>query len=613
MKARDILNLLLRAVPRSLFHDYRVMGKYLLPYWQGLLLFTALAIICAFFEAVSLSALVPLVQMMESMQEPGGTLWGILEGAFSAVGIELTFTTLLALITIVFLLGQVLLYVKKKLQVNLRVDFCRNLKVRTFRDILSADISYHHSQKTGNFLNLLVAEIENAGYGLFAFTELLTDLFFIAVYTIMLLYISVEVTLLVVAISLVAFFFMNRWLRRSGIYGKRLVELNTEQNNFLAERFSLLRLIKTSSAEPSEVHLFRDISQRFRDGHADYGITGTNIEVVFQSIIFIIAVAVLFVSTDILHLQVALIFLFLFVLVRISAPLRDVNSRRYELAREIPSYTKLDAILQEVEANRRVKEGPRIFQGFTRSLAFRNVSFSYNGKMPVLSGVSIEIPKNRMLALVGASGGGKSTIADLITRLIDPDEGSIEIDGVDIREFTLSSYRRKLGVVSQEIFIFNDSVLANICYGEDEISLPKAMDAAKVANAHNFIAELPEGYDTVLGERGTKLSGGMKQRIALARAIYKSPEIFILDEATSSLDSESEQIIQNSIRELQKKYTIVTIAHRLSTIRNADCIVVIEKGRVVETGTHEELLARGGPFTRYYRVQHGDEDTVRNG
>jgi ABC-type multidrug transport system fused ATPase/permease subunit len=168
-------------------------------------------------------------------------------------------------------------------------------------------------------------------------------------------------------------------------------------------------------------------------------------------------------------------------------------------------------------------------------------------------------------------------------------------------------------VVSQEIFIFNDSVLANICYGEDEISLPKAMDAAKVANAHNFIAELPEGYDTVLGERGTKLSGGMKQRIALARAIYKSPEIFILDEATSSLDSESEQIIQNSIRELQKKYTIVTIAHRLSTIRNADCIVVIEKGRVVETGTHEELLARGGPFTRYYRVQHGDEDTVRNG
>ncbi|MDD1667152.1 MAG: ABC transporter ATP-binding protein/permease [Methanomicrobiales archaeon] len=605
MKARDLLNLLLKAVPRGLLHDYLLMGRYLLPYWRGLTLFTALAIVCAFFEAVSLSALVPLVQMMESPEEPGGTLWGILEGMFAAVGIELTFTTLLALITVIFLLGQVLLYVKKQLQVNLRVDFTRTLKVRAFQDILSADISYHHNQKTGNFLNLLVTEIENAGYGLFAFTELLTDLFFITVYAAMLLYISVEITILILAISLVAFYFMNRWLRRSNLYGKRLVELNTEQNDFLSERFGLLRLIKTSSTEPAEVHHFGDISQRFRDGHADYGIAGTNIEVVFQSIIFIIAVAVLFVSIDILDLQVALIFLFLFVLVRISAPLRDVNTRRYELARQIPSFQKIDGVLAEARSHRMVKDGTRAFPGFRGEIRLEKVSFSYDGKNPVLREISLGIPRNRMVALVGSSGGGKSTIADLIIRLIDPDQGAVLIDGVDLREYTLGSYRRRLGVVSQDIYLFNDTVLANICYGSGEISPERAMEAARVANAHEFIEKLPGGYQAVLGERGAKLSGGQRQRIALARALYKDPEILILDEATSSLDSESEKIIQDSIREIKEQYTIIAIAHRLSTIEGADRIYIIEQGSVVEEGTHGELLAAGGPYAKYHGLQQG--------
>jgi ABC-type multidrug transport system fused ATPase/permease subunit len=587
--------------------DYGVMGAYLWrpPYRLKLLIFVGLAIICAFFEAVSLGALVPLLQIMESQQEPGGTLWGILRSIFSAVGIDLNFTTLLALLTVLFLIGQCLLYVKKKIQVNLRVDFTKDMKVRAFREILSADISYHHTRKAGNFLNVLVTEIENAGFGLFAVTEYVTDLFFIAVYALMLLYISIIITIIVVAISLIAFYFMNRWLKKSGVYGRRLVELNTEQNEFLTERFSLLRLIKTSSTEPAEVDLFDRISQRFGDSYTDYGIAGTSIEVLFQSIIFVIAVVVLFVSIDIFNLQLALLFLFLFVLVRITGPLRDINSRRHELAREIPSFNKIDQVLAEVTSHRKVKDGTRTFPGFSREIRFSEVSFSYDGNTPVLTDISLVIPKNRMVALVGASGVGKSTIVDLVTRLIDPGQGSILIDDVDIREFTLRSYRQRLGVVSQEIYIFNDTVLANICYGSGEISLDRAIEAAKVANAHDFVAQLPNGYNTILGERGAKLSGGQRQRIALARAIFKNPEILILDEATSSLDSESEKIIQNSIKAIKERYTIIAIAHRLSTIENADLIAVLEQGRIVETGTHQDLLQAGGTYARYYAMQHG--------
>ncbi|MDD1653044.1 MAG: ABC transporter ATP-binding protein/permease [Methanomicrobiales archaeon] len=601
---------ILRVVPRDLFRDFFLMGKYILPYWRGLALFVVLAIVCSFFEAVSLAALVPLVQMMESPENPGGTLWGILDTIFSAFGITLTFTTLLALMTVLFLIGQCLLYVKKKTQVNLRVSFIQNMKVQVFRAILSADISFHKSRKTGNFVNLLVTEIENAGYGLFAITEYVTDLFFITVYTLMLLYISVEITLIVLAVSLIAFYLMNRWLKRSSVYGRELVDLGVEQNEFLSERLGLLRLIKTSSTEPGEVDLFRGISRRFGESYVGFGITGASIEILFQTIIFAIAVIVLFTSVNIFHIQLAMLLLFLFVLVRIQAPLRDINSRRHELAREFPSFHKIDQLITDVSAHRKVKDGPLPFPGFSKEITLDHVSFSYDGQVPVLSDVSFRIPKNSMVALVGASGGGKSTVVDLITRLIDPDGGAILIDGVDLRSYTLESYRRKLGVVSQEILVFNDTVLANICYGSDEISLPRAMEAAKIANAHEFIMGLADSYDTLLGERGTKISGGQKQRIALARAIYKNPEIFILDEATSSLDSESEKIIQDSISELQEKYTIITIAHRLSTVRNADCIVVIEKGRVVERGTHEELLAADGFYTKYYRMQVGGEASL---
>jgi subfamily B ATP-binding cassette protein MsbA len=222
---------------------------------------------------------------------------------------------------------------------------------------------------------------------------------------------------------------------------------------------------------------------------------------------------------------------------------------------------------------------------------------------PVLKNCSIEIPYGSIVALVGPSGGGKSTMADLLLRFYDPTDGHITIDGLDIRDLTLNSLRQLIGVVTQETLLFNFSVRDNIRFGRPDATDEEVETAARVANAHDFICALPEGYDTHVGERGTRLSGGERQRVAIARAVLCDPQILILDEATSSLDSESEALIQEAIGRLLKGRTTLVIAHRLSTIQQADCIYVVDKGRIVESGRHDQLLAQNGRYRRLYELQ----------
>ncbi|MCW9094957.1 MAG: ATP-binding cassette domain-containing protein, partial [Ignavibacteriaceae bacterium] len=227
----------------------------------------------------------------------------------------------------------------------------------------------------------------------------------------------------------------------------------------------------------------------------------------------------------------------------------------------------------------------------------------------VLDDINIEVVKGDIIALVGPSGGGKSTLVDLIPRFYDPIKGSVLIDGEDIRNYTLDSLRSKMGIVTQETFLFNSSIKDNIAYGLDNYPDEKIIEAAKAANAHEFIIQTNDGYDTIIGERGVKLSGGQRQRLTIARAILKNPDIMIFDEATSALDSESEILVQEAIERMMKNRTTVVIAHRLSTIRNATRIIVIERGKIIQTGTHQELMLReNGLYKKLYEMQFRDDD-----
>jgi subfamily B ATP-binding cassette protein MsbA len=254
------------------------------------------------------------------------------------------------------------------------------------------------------------------------------------------------------------------------------------------------------------------------------------------------------------------------------------------------------------------RPGARTIDGVREGLEFHDVTFAYEHDNPVLEHIDLHIPVGHLVALVGMSGGGKSTLADLIPRLHDVDEGRITIDGVDIRDVALASLRRQIAVVTQFTFLWNDTVRANIAFGQPDRAHADVVAAARAANAHDFIMALPQGYDTPIGDLGVRLSGGQRQRLAIARAILKNAPILILDEATSALDTESEGLVQEALDRLMENRTSVVVAHRLSTVRHADLIVVLSHGRIVERGTHEELLARGGEYRKLYELQFGESD-----
>jgi subfamily B ATP-binding cassette protein MsbA len=305
-------------------------------------------------------------------------------------------------------------------------------------------------------------------------------------------------------------------------------------------------------------------------------------------------------------LQPSAFLVFLTLVMRMLAPLKALSQLPTVAQSSLAAADRLFEVLDvptEIETDR----GTRVIDRFDREIVFDHVSFAYEAE-PVLSDVAFVARKGDVVALVGPSGAGKSTLADLIPRFYEPTSGRITIDELDTREIRLPSLRRLMGIVSQETVIFNDTVRNNISYGlGDRFTDAQIESAARAANAHAFISELPQGYETILGERGARLSGGQRQRIAIARALLIDPPILILDEATSALDTESERLVQQAIDRLLEGRTVFVIAHRLSTIQHATQILVLDRGRIVERGTHGELLAAGGAYARLYQLQFRDE------
>ncbi|MBM3162127.1 MAG: ABC transporter ATP-binding protein [Chlorobi bacterium] len=532
----------------------------------------------------------------------------LFENAFKAETKQQTLFNICVFLIVSFALKNTFVYLNGQLIYRIQTKTAKKLRDDVFRNIIEMHLDYFNKNRVGNLMNLVYNDVQAVNNTINStFVNFLQNPFSILVYLGVLLVLSWKLTLFA-AVSSLCIMFVIRSI------GKRLKSLATsfrtqmgDMNSVLQEKFSGIKVIKSSAFEDVELKKFQNFTRDFRS--LDIRIARLrNIIGPMNETLLIAAIAMVlwFGGLQVIdgRMTSSELIMFAFTLYSTMGPIKMFGDVSTQVQLGVISAERLFELL---DALPNIKNGSKPIRGFSHSIRFEDVCFRYRNEADapyVLDHVSFEIRKGEMVALVGQSGSGKSTAVDLLLRFYDVNSGRITIDGVDIREFDYKQLRHMIGVVSQEVILFNDTIESNIAYGvREEVRHEMVERAAKLANAHGFIAEKPEGYQTLVGDRGIQLSGGQRQRLAIARAMVKNPELLIFDEATSALDNESEKIVQEAIDHALESRTALVVAHRLSTIRNADKIIVMERGQVIEAGSHAELLSRDGFYKHLYDIQ----------
>jgi len=509
---------------------------------------------------------------------------------------------------IVFSAKNIFLYIKNITLSVVQYKLIRDLRNKLYSHFHYLSLSYFNKNKSGELTAVLVNDIDNMRNSLsIMFQKLFVEPINIIILMSLLFIVSSKlalIALLIIPISGVIIFGISNSIRRRS---KRSQAQLAGMTSMIAETIGSMRIVKAFATKGFEINRFASETQKYyklmlrrdRLRFVSSPVSETFGASIAALLLWVGARDVLVVesisSEDFLR--------FILLLFSLFQPLKNLTNVVNELQNGLASADRVFAIMDTksdiLDSDRAVK-----ISDLDNNIAFNNVSFAYKKEHEkVLDKINFNINKGEIIALVGPSGAGKSTLVDLIPRFYDTIDGSITIDGIDVKDIKINSLRSLMGIVTQETFLFDDSIKANIAYGVDNISDKEIEEAAKAANAHEFITELENGYNTIIGERGVSLSGGQKQRIAIARAIVKNPPILILDEATSSLDSESEKHVQSAIENLMNQRTVFVIAHRLSTVHNASKIFVLDNGKIVQEGKHEELVNIDGLYKQLHKMQ----------
>jgi ATP-binding cassette, subfamily B, bacterial MsbA len=477
--------------------------------------------------------------------------------------------------------------------------------------LLDVDIDYYTKMKIGDLTNRLGGEVARAANAIGTTVKLLSVGITTLVSIGILLSISWQLTLASTFLLSLINFFNQYAISHARIYGKAVSDISKDYSIAVLETLNGIRLVKSTGNEEKEykkiIKLVQEREKADFKSQANSEVIAPISEVMGITVLLLIVYLSRTFFKDQISSISEVILMYLVILLRTLPLVSQLNTLRSAFANNSPS---LDMVAEFLERGDKpfMAYGNHKCNSIEKGIHFNNISFRYPGNEKlVLKDVDLYLPRGTTLALVGGSGAGKSTLADLLPRFYDPISGSITIDGINLQEFDLKSLRREMGVVSQDTFLFNDSVKNNIAYGKPDATEEEVIIATKRANAYEFIVKLPQGFDTIIGDRGVMLSGGQRQRLAIARALLQDPKILILDEATSALDTVSERLVQEAIDELSRERTSIVIAHRLSTVQKAHQIAVLEQGSVVEVGTHEELLEKGGYYSRLYSMQFADK------
>lgn len=601
--------------------NFKRILKYVKPYWFSVtmnLLFNLLAIV---FSLFSFSMIVPFLNLLFNpsnllLVKPefsinSDALLGLMNYYISLIIIEngqaVALIFICVLLVLAFFLRNLTTYMALFYMASVRVGSIKDIRRDIYAKLLILPLSFYGKRKKGDIIARITTDVQEIEVSIMNYLDVfIKSPLTIIAYFLYMLGVSWKLTLFVLVILPIGGIIIGKIGKSLKKDSKEGMTLFAGMLATIEETLSGLRIIKAFNAIKYSDEKFdeqnNNYSRLLKFVYRKRDLSSPMSE--FLSSV-IIAVVLWFGSTLILNgnstITAANFIAYIVVFSQIISPAKSFSQSFYCLQKGMAS---ADRIFEILDAEEIIVEKPNALplKSFEKSIQYDNVSFRY-GKDDVLKNINITVEKGKMIALVGESGGGKSTLVDLLPRFYDVSSGVIKLDGVDIRDYRIEDLRGQFGVVSQESILFNDTVFNNIAFGMEHASREAVIEAAKVANAHDFIMEMENGYDTYIGDRGMNLSGGQRQRLSIARAVLKNPPIMILDEATSSLDTESERLVQEALSKVMNSRTSIVIAHRLSTIQNADEIIVISKGIIVERGKHEELITKGGVYKKLTDLQ----------
>jgi subfamily B ATP-binding cassette protein MsbA len=573
-------------------------------YPWGIPLIIILGVLASIAEGIGISLFIPFLQSIEHSNEITFNIPIIKNlNVFLLNGTSSQRVSIIVVSILVAILFKVVLsYFYIVLCDWLRYHTLFKLRNQVFIQLMNVGQSFWDVNKNGRLINLLLYETINASKALTFFIWLTINLCVIGILGILLLLISWSLTLLILIAFLLILALTHFLTLHTEITGKKWVQSNIYLNNLTLESFTGIKTIKSFNREENEIKQYQLASQIERDLQIDLQKQAAIIEPLTEGLIVSVLIFVMLIAFW-HHLPLSILITFVFMLYRIQPQVQKLNFNLTQILALSNSLLEVYSLLDHSDKPY-ILTGYNPFNGLKKEIFFDSVSFSYNLYSPAaLNDISFSIPVNQTTAIVGQSGAGKSTLINLIYRFYNPTSGTIYVDNLPLEDLDLIAWRSRIAIVSQDVHIFSTSIRDNIIYGRPDATEDEMIMASKRAHVHDFVVKLPQGYDTFIGDRGIRLSAGQRQRLSIARAILCDPEILILDEATNSLDSISEQLIQEAIESISKNRTVIIIAHRLSTIEKADIIAVLDHGQIVEIGSFEYLLKLNGLFKQLYQLQ----------
>jgi len=595
--------------------------RYAIPYWGFALLNILFNIISVVFSLVSFAAVIPVLNILFKLEKPV-LVPPAFEWSFDALkqnfyyeigkmieqyGELTTLAYICIVIVTVFFLKNLFRYLAMYYIAEVRNGVVRDIRNALYHKILILPLSYYSEKKKGDIISRMTTDVQEVEWSVLSSLEMLfRDPVTIIAYLVTLFMMNYELTLMVLVLLPVSGLLIGRIgrsLKRTSAKGQ--IKMGELLSN-IEETISGLRNIKAFNSIDWANENFKDTNFKYNRLMVRLFRKRDLASPLSEFMGIAVSVFVIWYGGKIIlspgsSMDAAIFIVYITVFSQIINPIKALSTAVYNVQKGAASVERIEQILNAEEVITE-KEDAVAVKEFKEQIEYRNVWFRYEHE-DVLKNINLIIPKGKSIALVGASGSGKSTMADLLPRFYDTTQGEILIDGTPIRNFVISDVRGLMGIVSQETILFNASVLDNITFGMQNVGKDDVIAAAKVANAHEFIMQMPDGYETNIGDRGIKMSGGQRQRISIARAVLRNPPVMILDEATSALDTESERLVQDALLNLMKNRTSLVIAHRLSTIQHADEIIVMQKGEIAERGTHNELMTREGVYKRLNDLQ----------